>query len=34
MAKQQKPQIVNNAESQAMSGLSDMTNSIDNPSFH
>ena len=34
MAKQQMQQTINNAKSQAMSGLSDMSNSIDNPSFH
>ena len=34
MAKQQMQQTINNAKSQAMSGLSDMSNSINNPSFH
>ena len=34
MAKQQMQQTINNAKSQAMSGFSDMPNSIDNPSFH
>ena len=34
MAKQQMQQTINNAKSQAMSGLRDITNSIDNPSFH
>ena len=33
MAKQQMQQAINNAKSQAMSGLSNMTNSVDDDFF-